>query len=229
MDMKRMQKRFVNGVAVIASIAMLLVAQLSAQGTATSTQTTSAPKTQNGKPVPPPPILIVEPDYKIGVGDVLGVSVWREETATGDVVVRPDGKVTPKMMGDIFVLGLTTDDVRKLIEEGLKARFTDGVPEVQISVKAINSRMVHITGAVNKPGTYPLVGPMNANQLITLAGGLQEFANKKKVLLIRGTLKDKNGQPVTLFINYDELSKGKNVQRNNPDLMPGDQIIVSGG
>ena len=131
----------------------------------------------------PPPVLTVEPDYRIGVGDVLEIRVWREETASGDVVVRPDGKVTPKMLGDIFVLGLTTDDVKKLVEEGLKPSFTDGVPEVQIAVKAINSRIVYITGAVNKPGQYPLIGPMNINQLITTAGGLVEFADKKKILL----------------------------------------------
>ena len=224
-DMKRMT--------IVASIAVMLVAQLSAQGTATSTQvppqTASTAKPQTGKPVAPPPVLTVEPDYRIGVGDVLNVSVWREETASGEVVVRPDGKVTPKMMGDLFVLGLTTDDVKKLVEEGLKPKFTDGVPEVQVSVKEIKSRSVYITGAVSKPGQYMLVGPMNMNQLITTAGGLLEFADAKKVLLIRGSLKDKNGQPITLFINYEELRKGKNVQRNNPDLMPGDQVIVSGG
>jgi len=223
-------------IAVAASIAMLLAAQLSAQGTATSTQgakppaqTTSAPKPQPGKPVVAPPVLTVEPDYRIGVGDILSVSVWREETASGDVVVRPDGKISPKMLNDIFVLGLTTDDVRKLVEDGLKPSFSEGVPTVQISVKAINSRKVYITGAVNKPGEYMLIGPMNVNQLITSAGGLLEFADQKKILLVRGSLKDKNGQPVTLFINYEEFRKGKNVQRNNPDLMPGDQVIVSGG
>jgi polysaccharide biosynthesis/export protein len=230
--------RAMNRTTIVASVVMLLVVQVSAQGTATSTQgtkpppppqTTSTAKQQTGKPVVPPPVLTVEPDYKIGVGDVLGISVWREETASGDVVVRPDGKVTPKMLNDIYVLGLTTDDVKKLVEEGLKPSFSDGVPTVQISVKAINSRIVYITGAVNKPGQYPLLGPMNINQLITTAGGLVEFANKKKILLVRGSLKDKNGQPVTLFINYEDFMKGKNVQRNNPDLMPGDQVIVSGG
>jgi len=227
--MKGMKKSFIYGMTIVASIAMLLVAQLSAQGTAASTQTASAPKTQGTKPVAPPPVLTVEPDYRIGVGDVLEVRVWREETASGDVVVRPDGKVTPKMLGDIFVLGLTTDDVKKLVEEGLKPSFSDGVPAVQIAVKAINSRIVYISGAVNKPGQYPLTGSMNINQLITTAGGLLEFADKKKILLIRGSLKDKNGQPITLFINYEDLMKARNVQRNNPELMPGDQVIVSGG
>ena len=221
---------------IVASIAVLLVAQLSAQATATSTQgtkppaqTTSTPKPQNGKPVAPPPVLTADPDYRIGVGDVLEVRVWREETASGDVVVRPDGKVTPKMLGDIFVLGLTTDEFKKLVEEGLKPSFTDGVPAVQIAVKDIQSRKVCISGAVNKVGCYPLIGPMNVNQLIATAGGLVEFAEKKKILLVRGSLKDKNGQPVTLFINYEDFMKGKNVQRNNPDLMPGDQVVVSGG
>ena len=163
------------------------------------------------------------------MGDTLEIRVWREETATGDVVVRPDGKVTPKMLGDLYVLGLTTDEFKKLVEEGLKPSFTDGVPAVQIAVKDIQSRKVCISGAVNKVGCYLLIGPMNVNQLIATAGGLFEFANKKKILLVRGSLKDKNGQPVTLFINYEDFMKGKNVQRNNPDLMPGDQVVVSGG
>ena len=232
MNCMKLMKR----VTIVASIVMLAAAQLSAQGTATSTQgtkpppqTASAPKPQQGKPVVPPPVLTVDPDYRIGVGDVLEVRVWREETASGDVVVRPDGKVTPKMLGDIFVLGLTTDEFRKLIEEGLKPSFTDGVPTVQIAVKDIQSRKVCISGAVNKVGCYLLLGPMNVNQLIATAGGLMEFANSKKILLVRGSLKDKNGQPVTLFINYQDFMNGKNVQRNNPDLMPGDQVVVSGG
>jgi len=228
--------KLMKGIAIATSIVTLLMAQLSAQGTATSTQgtkpapqATSTAKPPSGKPVPPPPVLLVEPDYKIGVGDVLEVRVWREETATGDVVVRPDGKVTPKMLGDIYVLGLTTDEFKKLVEDGLKPSFTDGVPAVQIAVKEINSRKVCISGAVNKQGCYPLIGPMNVNQLIATAGGLVEFANRKKILLVRGSLKDKNGQPVTLFINYEDFMSGKNVQRNNPDLMPGDSVVVSGG
>jgi polysaccharide biosynthesis/export protein len=230
MEMVKQVKRLVAGV----SIAMLVAVSVSAQ--ATSTQGTSAPPQQsapgskpNGKPVAPPPVLVVPPDYRIGLGDVLVVNVWREDSASGEIMVRPDGKVTPKMLDDIMALGLTTDELKKLVEEGLKKFFTEGVPAVQIQVKAINSRNVFITGAVSKPGPYPIIGQMNLNQLISLAGGLLEFANKKRILLIRGTLKDKNGQPITLFINYEELQNGKNVQRNNPDLMPGDQVIVSGG
>ena len=239
--MRSMKKHFMNNLAVVASVVMLLGAQLSAQsvqtqGAGTQTQGTTAPPPaststakQSGKPVPPPPVLVVPPDYRIGLGDILDVTVWREESASGEIMVRPDGKVTPKMIDDIMALGLTTEELKKLVEEGLKKFFAEGVPPVQIRVKAINSRNVFITGAVSKPGPYPIIGQMNFNQLVALAGGLLEFAEKKKILLIRGTLKDKNGQPVTLFINYEELANGKNVQRNNPDLMPGDQVIVRGG
>jgi polysaccharide export outer membrane protein len=225
-DMKDMKKRFIYNMTIVVSFVMLLVAPLAAQNTSAPPQTSSTTKPQSGKPVPPPPMLTAEPDYRIGVGDVLYISVWREETASGEVIVRPDGKVSPKMIADIFVLGLTTEEVKKLVEEGLKPRFTDGVPEVQVSVKDIKSRIVYITGSVAKPGPYFLVGPMNVNQLITTAGGLLEFANKKNIMLVRGTLKDKNGQPIALFINYEDFEKGKNLQRNNPDLMPGDQVVV---
>lgn len=231
-----MKRNFIYGMTIVASIVMLLVAQVSAQsaatqtqGTAATPQTASAPKPQTGKPVPPPPVLTVAPDYRIGFDDILLINVWQEESATGEVIVRPDGKVTPKMLDDIFVLGMTTDELKAKVEEGLKKFFPEGVPAVQIQVKGIGSRNVFIDGAVNKPGKYPLGGQMTVSQLISLAGGLQEFANSKKILLIRGSLKDKNGQPVTLFINYEDLKKGKNPLRNNPDLMPGDQVIVSGG
>ena len=214
------------------AIAVALMAVIAAVVSSTAfaqviTQRPGIPSGVESK-LPPPPPQPVGPDYRIGVADVLVITAWKEEVASGEVTVRPDGKVTLKMGDEIIALGLTTDEFKKKVEEQLKM-FYDPVPPVQIQVKEINSRLVYISGAVPKPGPYRLAGPMNVNQLISLAGGLLEFADKKKVLVIRGSEKDKNGQSVTFFINYKELMEGKNLRRTNPDLLPGDQVVVRGG
>jgi polysaccharide export outer membrane protein len=114
----------------------------------------------------------------------------------------------------------------------LKAKVTDELkrfyeqPDVFIQVKQINSRRVFITGSVGKPGPYALTGPMTVVQLISMAGGLLEFADAKNIMLISATLKAKDGQPLTYRINYEDLVKGRNVAKNNVELRPGDQLIV---
>ena len=177
---------------------------------------------ENKLPVPPPPAPL--PNYVIGPDDVLTVTVWREADVSGEVIVRPDGKITMKIGDDIVASGLTTDQLKEKVTTELKRFFDD--PTVFIQVKAINSRRVYITGAVNRQGFYPLSGPMTILQLIAAAGGLEEFADKKNIMLISATLKDRNGQPLTYRINYDDLMNGKNVAKNNIELRPGDQVIV---
>jgi polysaccharide export outer membrane protein len=98
---------------------------------------------------------------------------------------------------------------------------------VFIQVKQINSRLVFISGeGINKPGAYPLTGPLTVTQLITIAGGLTEFAHKKDMMLLSATLMDKSGQPLSWRINYEEIEHGKNLSKNNVQLRPGDQLIV---
>ena len=224
-DMKGMKKNFIHGMAIVASIVMSVVVQVSAQststqGTAAPPQTASTAK-QNGKPVLPPPVLIVPPDYRIGLGDVLVVNVWREDSASGEVMVRPDGKVTPKMLDDIMALGLTTDELKKLVEEGLKKFFAEGVPPVQVVVKAINSRKVFVTGNVGKPGVYMLSAPTTVLQMIATAGGLLEYAKAKDIRIMR----TETGKTVSLKFNYKDVSQGKKLEQNIL-LKPGDTLII---
>ena len=94
-------------------------------------------------------------------------------------------------------------------------------PTVSVVVKAINSRKVFITGQVGKPGPYPLGAPTTVLQLISMAGGVAEYADKKKIVIVR----KENGKEITLRFNYDDVLKGKNLAQNI-ELKPGDSIIV---
>lgn len=218
-------KRFIGITATMAMAAMLVSAVASAQATqskppVTQTKPPAAANSKGPTPPPPPP----PPNYVIGVNDVLTILVWRENDVSGDVIVRPDGKITLHVGNDIVAAGLTTEELKAKVTEELKKFYEE--PAVTIQAKEIHSRNVFITGAVAKPGPYVLNGPMTVVQLITVAGGLQEFADKKHILLMSGTLKDKKGEPLTYVINYEELSKGKNTAKYNVELRPGDTVIV---
>jgi len=212
-------KRLIGITATMAIAAMLMSAAASAQ----TTQRQSKPPAAGTKGPTPPPAPPA-PNYVIGVNDVLTIQIWRETDVSGDVVVRPDGKITLHVGNDIVAAGLTTDELKAKVTEERKKFYEE--PAVTIQVKQINSRTVFITGQVNKPGPYVLSGPMTVVQLIAVAGGLLEFADKKHVMLVSGSLKDKKGEPLTYMINYDEMSKGKNVAKYNIELRPGDQVIV---
>jgi polysaccharide export outer membrane protein len=175
----------------------------------------------------PPTPTPVPPDYTIGVDDVLTINVFGDQILSGDVVVRPDGKITLPFGEDILALGLRTDELKKKVLQEIGKSYTE-TPAITIQVKAINSRRVYITGAVGKPGPYPVTGSMTLIQLISMAGGLQEFADAKNIMIISATLKDKNGNPLTMKANYKDALSGKNLLRNNPELRPGDQVLVGG-
>ena len=176
----------------------------------------------------PPTPTPVPPDYTIGVDDVLTVNVFGDQTLSGDVVVRPDGKITLPFGEDILALGLRTDELKKKVLQEISKNYNEP-PPITIQVKQINSRRVYITGAVGKPGPYPVTGSMTLIQLIAMAGGLLEYADAKNIVIISATLKDKNGQPLTLTANYKDALNRKNLLRNNPELRPGDQVLVGGG
>jgi polysaccharide export outer membrane protein len=182
-----------------------------------------APTPSKTPTVPPP--AAPAPSYIIGADDELVINVWNEPKVSGPVIVRPDGKITLPVGKDIVAAGLTTEELKaKVVEELKKGYFQD--PDVVVVVKKINSRIVFVVGEVNKPGPYALTGPMTVLQLITVAGGPTEFADKKNMILISATLKAKDGSPMSWKINYDDMSKGKNLAKYNIELRPGDQLIV---
>ena len=161
----------------------------------------------------------VPADYVIGPEDVLSVVYWRDKDMTTDVAVRPDGRISLPLLNDVQAAGLTPAQLRDRLMEVSKKYIED--PSITIVVKQINSRKVFITGEVNKPGPYPLVGPTTVLQLISIAGGLRDYAASKKILIVR----NENGRPMSYLFNYKDVVSRKNL-RQNIELKPGDTVIV---
>jgi polysaccharide export outer membrane protein len=157
--------------------------------------------------------------YVIGPEDVLSVVFWKDKDMSADVVVRPDGKISLPLLNDVDAAGLTPDQLREALGKAASKFVTD--PTATVVVKEIHSRKVFITGNVAKPGTFPLIGDMNVLQLIALAGGLQEYADSKNILIMRNA----GGQQQTFKFNYKDVMKQKNVGQNIM-LKPGDTVVV---
>lgn len=159
------------------------------------------------------------PEYRIGVGDVLGVVFWRERELSGEVTVRPDGRITLPLINELYVAGLTLPELRAKVAEEAKRFVTD--PTASVIVRQINSRNVFITGQVAKPGAYPLYGPTRVLQLIASAGGLREFADKSNIVIIRYV----DGQQTSHLFNYKDVVKQRSLGQNI-ELKPGDTVVV---
>ena len=189
---------------------------------AAQTQQVPAPAPTAAKPpagVTVPTGVPTPADYVIGPDDVLIVVFWREKEMSSEVSVRPDGKISLPLVNEVQASGLTPEQLR-LDLTNAASKFIEE-PTVSVVVKTINSRRVFITGQVNKQGPYPLAGPTTVLQLISIAGGLSEYADSKNVTILR----NENGHVITYHFNYKDVRKGKNLKQNI-ELKPGDTIIV---
>jgi len=155
----------------------------------------------------------------IGPDDVLSVVFWRDKDMTADVTVRPDGRISLPLLNEVQASGLTPAALRARIAD-LARRYIED-PNVTVVVRQINSRKVFVTGQVLKPGPYPLTGPTTIVQLLAMAGGINEYADKKHIVVIR----TEHGRTVTFGFNYKDVSERKNL-RQNIELKPGDTVIV---
>jgi polysaccharide export outer membrane protein len=173
---------------------------------------------QNPSPAQAPPIL--PEDYVIGLEDILSINVWKEpELSVKEVVVRPDGKISVPLIGDIQASELTPMQLQSQITERMKQYAT--TPSVTVVVLRIGSRSVSVVGEVAKPGIYYLGAPMTVLELLARAGGLRLDANQKKISIVR----TEGGQTISYQFNYKDVSKGKNLKQNI-QLKNGDVIIV---
>jgi len=190
----------------------------SPQAPARNPPPTSKPQSGNSSPTLPVGVPTT-PDYVIGPDDVLTIIVWREKDMSGDVVVRPDGKISLPLVNEVQAAGLTPEQLRTQITEAAGKLFEE--PSVTVVVKAINSRKVFVTGQVTKPGPYPLSGPTTVMQLLASAGGVLEYADTENISILR----TENGKPMRYRFNYKDVSKGKSLNQNI-ELKPGDTVVV---
>ena len=161
----------------------------------------------------------IPPGYLIGPDDVLTVVFWQQEGHGGDVIVRPDGKITLPLINDIQAAGLTPDQLRQAIVNA-STRFVRD-PNVTVIVKQTNSRRVYVTGRVHKPGTYVITTPVTVLQMLALAGGIADFAKKDRIVVMRTDA----GRTVSYKFYYNDVIEGKTLDQNIL-LEPGDTVIV---
>lgn len=205
--------RFALGCSIRTVAAIFVAVPLYGQGVPPAPPVTGTP------PAAPSPAAAVTPEgFVIGPADVLSIVYWRDKEMSMDVTVRPDGKITLPLLNEITAAGLTPAALRDFLMSESK-RFISN-PNVTVIVKQINSRKVFITGEVGKPGTYPLEGPTNVLQLISMAGGLSNFTTGKNIIIVR----QENGKSKSIKFNYQEV--GKDGRQNIEDLKPGDMVVV---
>jgi polysaccharide export outer membrane protein len=158
--------------------------------------------------------------YIIGNSDVLAITVWKEPDVSRSIPVRPDGKISLPLVGEIQAAGRTPLQLEEEIAAKLQTYINK--PDVTVIVQEINSEKFNILGRVVKPGSYPLSGATTVLDAIALAGGFQDFAKQKGIYILRTN--PAAGQSRMAF-NYKDVIKGKHPEQNIK-LEPRDTIVV---
>lgn len=167
------------------------------------------------------PLAVNTATYEIGSQDLIFVDVWRHEEFTRQQRVRPDGKITIPLVGDVQASGLTPERLGAQLTQAL-AEYVNQ-PNVTVSVLDVQSKTYRMSGAINRPGPYPMPNPITVFDAINNAGGFppNSFAKKKEIIVIREGSKDR------LVFNYEDYVKGKNLDKNlNFFLQNGDTVHV---
>jgi polysaccharide export outer membrane protein len=203
------------------SIVTVLTACVLLVTSAAAQKPTQPPATPSGNGTGTAPPLPA--DYVIGVDDILTIAVYGQDPKySGDVTVRPDGKITLLLIDEIVASGRTPVQLRGELIKAYSKFFQE--PVIHVSAKEIRSRRVYIVGMVMRPGYYYMNDSMNVLQLIAVAGGLHEFASKEDITIVR---KDPlpNGAPDRITFDYNKVFDLKN-REPIPQLKPGDQVVV---
>jgi len=218
-------------------------AEINPPGPVATGQDAAAPASQPALSVQPPPVKPAanppsgkaaalgrlagaKPDgghkpYVIGSLDVLNIKVWNNANLTGTVAVDSDGMISMALLGEIKADGLTVRELKEKLVERLRDFFNNN-PDVDITVLKVNSKRYFVLGGVGRGGEYPLVQETTVLDALSGVGGFAPFANKKKIRIQRML---PSGAVTEFKFNYDEVSKGKNMQQNI-QIENGDHIFV---
>jgi len=157
--------------------------------------------------------------YHIGPGDVLEISVWKDESLSRQVIVPPDGVISFPLIEDIRVTGMTVPDLREAVALKLKDYFPD--PTVTVMLVQINSLKGYVIGKVNNPGQFPIELDTNVMQILAMAGGLNPFASPNSIFILR----QQEGNSIKIPFHYKQVEKGKHLEENIV-LKRGDVVVV---
>ncbi len=156
--------------------------------------------------------------YVIGASDVLSITVWKEPTLSSSLLVRPDGMISMPLLGDVSASGSTPAQLADQITTKLRKYIQD--PNVSVVLTQINSRRVYLLGEVGKRGPIEMTSGMTLLEAISSAGGLTDYANSKKIYILR----TENGVHQKITVRYKEALRGNTAL--NLVLKPGDTIVV---
>lgn len=152
-------------------------------------------------------------EFRLSKEDVVEVSVWKEPELSRTVPVRPDGKITLPLIGDVQAEGKRPQELEAQVQKQLAGLVRD--PRVTVIVHDVNGSKVFVTGMVAHPGSFPLRNKMNVLQALAMAGGLAEFADRGEINVLRADGRN-------LKVDYDDLVSGK----SKVTLAPGDTVVV---
>ncbi len=203
-----------------------LVAGLAAAGLAGAKNVASPPHSGADKPAAPnaTPSNAAQTDlsraqYAVQPGDVLTITVWKEQDLTGDVLVRPDGGLSFPLVGDLTASGKTVSELRKEVVERLQRYLPN--PVVTVAVKQIGGNTIYVVGKVQHPGEFPFVRAPDVMQALSLAGGTTPYASLNSIVILRR----ENGRQEALHFRYSEVAHGKDLSQNIL-LESGDTVVV---
>jgi polysaccharide export outer membrane protein len=184
-----------------------------------TTANTDSTKTDPARLAAPstPTAAITDKSYVIGAEDILAIQVWGDPRLSGEFLVRPDGRISMNLIGEVGAAGLTPSQLEQSVTDLLRSKEILNKPQVTVQVKQILSKKYYIQGEVLKPGPNPLVVPTRILEALVNAGGFKDFANARKIEVVRGDQRFK--------FNYKDVIKGKHTEQNIL-LEPGDIIIV---
>ena len=157
--------------------------------------------------------------YKIQPGDLMEISVWREDYLEREVIVQPDGKISFPLVGTVNAAGTTVETVQALIAQRLTQYIPD--PVVTVSIKEIRGNRVYVLGQVRNPGQFIMNPTVDVIQALALAGGTTTFAELNEIKILR-----RNGDSQELIdFRYADIARGRNLEQNIV-LQSGDVVIV---
>ena len=178
----------------------------------------------SASPGPTPMTGAVNPlrsDYIIGPGDVLQITVWKNDTLSRTAPVRPDGKISMPLLHDVQAAGLTAMQLRDKLATALGEFMPN--PEVAVAVSDVRSMRVSILGEVTKPGVLELRGETTILEAIAMAGGFKDFASPSKITVIRV---DEQGKTKRIRFNYNRAVSASSSDEENLVLRSGDVVVV---